>query len=509
MIGLLVALGVGAGVALRWWLLASPLGDIDRDEATVALQAAMFRDGRFDTFLWGQSYGGTLETSLVAAITGLFGMSAVAVKAAPILLHGIASVLVWRIARRVLPASSNGWIAGVVMWCGPAAFVWESTKERAFYGASLVVATTALLFVVRLADRPSRAWDAIGLGACTGLGLWTSPQVAFLAVPAAVWLVLRRPAVLRLALWAVPAAVLTATPWLAWNAGHDWASTHTPPALGTTWWQRVTDLDGQAGLLLGTTTPYAPGRRLFGLSPSAAALVLVAVVLVATLRTWRPAPGLLPVLLLGYAAVSSLNGLAAGVGYDPRYLYLAAPIVAIAIAGLLPGHLSAGVTSALAGATVVAVCALSIWGLIGLRDHAALPNADLFVASPGIEEVSRLLTERRVGTVFTDSAGTQITLATGGKVVASTFTNPRWLPFEQAPRFDPTSTYVLDRFDPAHRNPGRLQLWLATSGVRYERIVVGRWAVFFLAERVTPVQARLATYGGMAVDETSGSPSGP
>ena len=65
--GLLVGvIALVAGVAMRWWVLASALGGADLDEATVGVQARMFADGHLSVFFLHQPYGGTLETALVA-----------------------------------------------------------------------------------------------------------------------------------------------------------------------------------------------------------------------------------------------------------------------------------------------------------------------------------------------------------------------------------------------------------------------------------------------------------
>src|SRR5690348_7743800 len=56
---------VGVAIALRVWVLRSPVGRADSDEAVVALMARAILHGHHPTFFWGQPYGGTLEPGLV------------------------------------------------------------------------------------------------------------------------------------------------------------------------------------------------------------------------------------------------------------------------------------------------------------------------------------------------------------------------------------------------------------------------------------------------------------
>jgi hypothetical protein len=134
----------------------------------------------------------------------------------------------------------------------------------------------------------------------------------------------------------------------------------------------------------------------------------------------------------------------------------------------------------------VATLSLTLWGLIGTRAVAARAGADKFLSSDGIGEVAELLEQRRVGTAITDIAGMQISFLTDRRTIASSFAVPRVRSFERAARNDPTSTYVLD--GDADGNARLLEDWLTSAGVPFERRDIGRWCVFFLAERVLPEQ---------------------
>ena len=180
-----------AGVLLRLWVLRSPLGVADLDEATVGLQARDFLEGHLEAFFPAQSYGGTAETALVAGSFGAFGSGWFALKVVPVALHLSGCLVLWRVARQVATTRAGQLVAPIVLWIGSAHGVWQSTKERGFYGAALLLAAVVLLLVVRLDGRPCRR-DSVLLGLVLGLGIWTTPLLVAAMGPPVIWLLLRR-----------------------------------------------------------------------------------------------------------------------------------------------------------------------------------------------------------------------------------------------------------------------------------------------------------------------------
>ena len=85
---------------------------------------------------------------------------------------------------------------------GPAYVVWKSTRAHGFYGAGARAQPGSR--AARRFASPSgrRGRDALLLGLSLGLGLWATPQVFVVALPAVGWLVWRRREVLRYA-WLV------------------------------------------------------------------------------------------------------------------------------------------------------------------------------------------------------------------------------------------------------------------------------------------------------------------
>ena len=227
----MLAFAVVAAAVLRAGVLASDsLGVLDSDEAVVGLMARHALDGELPAFFWGQSYGGTLEPLLAALVFAVAGSGVLALKLVPILLFAAAGVLVWLIGRRTI-GERGAAIAVLLFAIGPAYVVWWSTKERGFYGVTLVLSLVVVLLVLRLRDRVERR-DLALLGVALGLGWWTNAMIGFIALPALCWLVWRRPEVLRQAWIAVLCAAVAASLWIREAVVNDFAPLHQGPEPG-------------------------------------------------------------------------------------------------------------------------------------------------------------------------------------------------------------------------------------------------------------------------------------
>jgi hypothetical protein len=488
--GIDLALGVlvvAAGVGMRRWILRGSLGQPDLDEATVGVQALRFGRGQLATFFPNQAYGGTVEPFLVAMVFRFFGSSVLTLKVVPMACAGLAAYLTHRSAARLGMGMTGRWTAAILVWVGPAFAVAFSTKERGFYGVALALAAAQVLLVLRLDEQPKQG-DLILLGALVGLGWWQTPLTMLVAVPALGWLAVRRSHLLTSDYAAYGALLLGALPWFVWNARNHWLSMNGGYAFGTSWWQRVETWLVKLRVDIGIETPFDASRHLVGGRWTGALIVLV-VLAVATWRTWDDAPALLAVLTVGYGALYGLNGLAAGVGSDPRYTYLLVPVLALAVASLLPDLLSDLWSAAVVLVVGMLVTSMSAWGLAGMERAAEQPQADKFLSSPGIEDVVTFLDRQRRGPVLTDIAGSQITYLSHERIQAASFSVPRFHDLELAARAAKRSTYVLD--DHALGNAGRLRLYLEFHRIPYRARHIGKWWVYLLDRRVLPEQARL------------------
>ncbi len=494
-----------AGVVLRIWVLRSPLGDVDLDEAASGLQARAFLDGRPAVFFPGQAYGGTAETGLIAIAFTIIGDGVIALKLVPLLLQLVAVVVVWRTACRLRDDVLGQLVPPILLWVGSPFGVWWSTKARGFYGVAVVVAAVVLLLVVRL-QQEGRRTDVALLGLVLGVGFWTTPLVAAAAGPPVLWLAVRRPGLWRHAPVAAGAAVVGSLPSLVWNATNGWSSFHPPINFGSTWAQRFADWAEGLAAILGFATPFDTDRDLV---PRAAVIALVlAVVVAATWTTRRSAPGLVAGGILGYGVIHSFYGLPAFAAADPRYLYPLLPLLALAVGLSLPsqprgweGH----APIALSG-VVLAGLALAAWGLVGMRAAAERDTPNHFLASPGLDEVLDLLDQRGIDAVTTDVVGHQISFLSDGEVVASTYAVVRFPDLEREAAERGRCTYVFRR---GTRAGGRaaLDAHLQEADIDNTRIELGTFTVFLLGVPVDPADVPLVSLAGPARPVGGASPA--
>jgi 4-amino-4-deoxy-L-arabinose transferase-like glycosyltransferase len=382
--------GAAIGAAIRIWILLSSQGALDADEAVVGLMARGILHGRLPVFFPGQGYGGSQEAFLAAPLVAIFGMSTAAIRAVPITLWVIAAVIVWRIGRRVV-GERAAVLAAVLFWIWPTYFAWKSTRAHGFYGSELVLGLLILLLALRLHEQRTRL-DFVLLGLALGCGLWSSPQVAIIALPALGWLVWTRRDALRGWPYVVPAGVFGALPWLLGNLRHHWYSLH-PGANEGSWTNHVHNL-------VSSTLPEALGLRL-AWSYEWVGGVIVGLLLYAALLAgiawllWKRPSKLAPLLLITavfpiFYFVSPYTWLES----EPRYLTLVMPVFALLIAGAMR-------TPWRAGAILAIAIALTFGGMAELQRHHVAQFTTEGTAVPAkLGPVLRVLRANHIGYAF-------------------------------------------------------------------------------------------------------------
>lgn len=331
-----VAVLVVAGVVLRVVFLRGRWGTLDSDEAIVGLMARSFLDGDWRAFYWGQHYGGTQETALVA----LAGGSTAALKLVPAALSGVVALLTWRVGRRMFD-DRLAQAAGLLCWVAPGSYVWWSIKGRGFYWVSLVLGLALVLAAQRLVAGPTgrfaRRWpwlDGAALGLAAGLGFWATPNILYFAVPATIWLLVRRPASLRWLAIAVPAFVVGALPWLWHNVENGWVSLERPDQA-----QHLGYLAGM-GRLLWRSLPMAMNLRhpiserwlVEDVAPIVYVTIGVLLVVATVRRRDRPVLVLLALLIFPFLYAWFPGAWFVGEG---RYVVFVVPFLALALAWLI------------------------------------------------------------------------------------------------------------------------------------------------------------------------------
>ena len=335
------------GIALRVWVYGGVLGAPDSDEAIVGLMARHALHGELTVFFWGQVYGGSQEALLSAPFVGVFGMTLFAIRIVPLLLNLAAALLVWRVGRRLF-GEAAGVACGLVFWVWPPFQIVHGTPAYGFYGTNVFYVALLLLLALHVVDEPSALWIA-GFGLAFGLAYWQTAQIIPVVLPIVVWMVWRRPTLLRRAWIAVSLAVVGALPWIVWNLTHTGGSvlTRSDPSS----YARGLRLFASPLLpmLLGLRAPLA-GTTLL----PKALFYLLYVCLLAGFASgaWRARgtrASLIYLVALSFPFIWAISHRVTILTSHPVYLLVLSPIVA-----LLLGQLG---TTAVRTAVVVALCA--------------------------------------------------------------------------------------------------------------------------------------------------------
>ena len=189
-----------AGVLARLVLVIRSNALIDGDEAMVGIQAEHILRGDFPTYFFGQAYMGSLETYLIAALFRLFGPSAWAMRAVPVLLSLLLVYLTWRLAYALLPRESRAtpFLAGLAALFAAVPPLYDAVTELRTWGGQIevyVIILALLLATVELSQRLreragaaelARRWAIWGLLA--GLGIWVNPLIVYGLLTAVIWL---------------------------------------------------------------------------------------------------------------------------------------------------------------------------------------------------------------------------------------------------------------------------------------------------------------------------------
>lgn len=469
--GWALLLSVVVGLALRAWVLNSPLGVIDSDEAAGALIARHLLDGRFNVFLWHNAYGGTLEAFPTAALFAVLGSGALAAKSVVVALYGAACVLTWRVGRRCLgePAARMG---AVLLWLYPGALVLISTKARLYYGSGLVLGLCTLLLCLRLADRAHRRDTAL-LGLVLGLALWNNVQVGYLAVPAVAWLAVRRPQLWRCVPMAVPSFLVGATPWLAFNIRNDWPLLEQMDPFHTTYLDRLIGFFTQLlPKLLGLRHTYS-GAWLLG--PVGKVVYAAALAGFVWLLVRRRLPSLLAAVAVAYPFLFAVPRASSYVG-EPRYGLVLAPVVALLVA-LGITKVAGGRPTQLAIAALAAV--VSVVGL-GAAIDVGRGGAHYDLDPPPLRPLVRALDRRGVTTAYADYwIAYRLSFETRERIVATPVDFVRYLPYDEKVQRSGSGTFLLYRGSPQDRHFADA---LRRQARPFERVPVTDYAVYTLAQ---------------------------
>ena len=180
-----------AGVALRLAIIASPLGEIDGDEAVVGLMARHIAFlGERPVFYWGQAYVGSLEAFTAAPLFRVFDSSTVVLKLVPSA-YSLGFLVLSALLARQLFGTGPALATAAYLAVPPSMWAVWSTKARGGYAEVLFLGEALLLATLALARAPTRRL-AMLTGLLAGLAFWTHLLAVVFILPALVYLALSR-----------------------------------------------------------------------------------------------------------------------------------------------------------------------------------------------------------------------------------------------------------------------------------------------------------------------------
>src|SRR5918912_2735971 len=188
-VGLLALLLVG--LALRLAIIASPLGEIDGDEAVVGLMARHIAFvGERPVFYWGQPYLGSLEAFSAAPLFRVFDSSTFVLKLVPAA-YSLGFLVLSAVVARRLFGTAAGLATAAYLALPPAMWAVWSTKARGGYAEVLFLGEALLLVTLSLAACPGRRRAALA-GLLGGLAFGTHLLAIVYLLPAVLYLALAR-----------------------------------------------------------------------------------------------------------------------------------------------------------------------------------------------------------------------------------------------------------------------------------------------------------------------------
>lgn len=227
-----IAAAIAEGLYGRLWLIFH--APYPSDPSIVGLIAQGGLHGHFTAFYGGQVYGGTAEDYIVALAFAVFGQTGVVAELVVTALTALAAAVTYCIARHFV-SRRLALLAGALTWAAPAVAVRDSTRVTGFRAVTLVCGLGILLLALLIGEGKRPATNLCLLGFLLGIGWWSSPEIAYFALPAALVVgntILRR-GNLRKWLLGVGGAILFAfvgsLPWIWANVQSGLASIRPVP----------------------------------------------------------------------------------------------------------------------------------------------------------------------------------------------------------------------------------------------------------------------------------------
>jgi hypothetical protein len=332
--GAVAAVAMVVGLFARLWLISHSPSTSDLGVVGLMAQGALH--GHFQAFYGGQAYGGTAEPYLIASAFLVFGQSGAVAEVVELVLAAVATLLTWRIALRLVPPRIAV-LTAALAWVAPAVAVRDSVRVYGFRGVTLVCGLLAILLALRALEGRRDLVTFGCLGLAVGVGWWSSPEMAYYAVPVAIILGVAVARFPHWREWVLPGcfvlgtATVGALPWIWANVGSRLASLRAGPT-------NSSDFGSRLGVFFRYALPMETGLRRAEdgawVTPlHALSFVIVIAVLLATLVVCLRRGGPALAIALGVLVFPILYAVspASWAWQDGRYAGYLVPLLALVV----------------------------------------------------------------------------------------------------------------------------------------------------------------------------------
>ncbi len=486
------------GISLRVWLLASPLGFMNSDEAMTGIQARELFRGHGWILVPGNAYGGNVEAWLDAPLAAIFGLSALRNKVEVEVLWLLAALVLALGVRHLgrVPAAA----AFAVVWIPAAPLVFLSTLAYPGYPAGLLASCGVVALAGPLIDHPQRTdigqgaglavegralgrplcgpARALAIGALAGLAVWMHPLYGWVcatSVIAVAWQHRRRPRTVIAPLFTGGALALT--PVVIANLRHDLPTLRFRGPADVTYADRVhawiTDLYPRA-----VGAKWLGPRWIHG-GAGQGLYVLFFVVLVATclaVLAWSPMSGKVAAATLLLAPFTMTLLSSTVYTLDGRYAVMVLPVGGVVLAhgvALLPTG------SARPWRMSVAV---AVWTMLAV----VMPFTEIgsVAERPGLDQLVAFLDARHITAIRADYwLAYRIVVRTNERIAASPIVTIKFDRYEERVRRADTAAggggvLVIKRPDTAAYLAGAPPFDVYPQFRDHQRVNVSLWTVF-------------------------------
>lgn len=173
---LAIVAAVAQGLVLRAWYIGHI--PITSDEAVGGLMAIGIQHGQLPALYWGQTYGG-VEPYLTALLFFVLPTNGVTLQLTAVLLDVAATVVIWRLALRLLTDRVMAAGVAAVAFLIPLSTIIDLSQVYGFRGVTFLATFVVLLLATRIEQGSDTLLSFAVLGLVGGIGWWSSPEIVY------------------------------------------------------------------------------------------------------------------------------------------------------------------------------------------------------------------------------------------------------------------------------------------------------------------------------------------